>query len=155
MSFALLTLVSMQRHKAVGGNVDSRRQVDRWLSVLVVFSFCAIGLVQYLRCKDDLLRRRTRNLFFSLCFVGLGVNYEMYLCNVRWVEVPGEESGSFARAGFFTEHAVLIYDGVIEVAAMYVPFFTIPQAFGIIKNRFKLVENSASEASRASLLEKV
>ena len=77
LSFALVTLVNCQQQKAVGSEVDSRRDVTKTTSLIVSWVFCLLGVVLFLRCQDRFMRKRTVLLFISLCIVGLSVNYEV------------------------------------------------------------------------------
>ena len=152
--YSTCTVMSTSRHKDVGAPVDSRRELFKPLALAVTALFCVSPLVQCALSNDLPFRRRTRDLFVSLAILGILTNYGMFVCNVRWVEV---DSGSgYVRASPYVENVVLLYDAIVEIAAMYLPFFTIPFALNLIKdNEGRGGAGEERDVSDGGVLEKV
>jgi hypothetical protein len=129
------TVASSKGGKDVGGSVDSRRELFKPVSVVVTSLFVAVPLMQVVLSNSGVYKRRVLDLFVALCVVGVVTNFQMYFCNVRWVEVSTDDAEHpYKRANVFLELCILMYDGVVEIALMYLPFFTLPHLFNLIHN---------------------
>jgi hypothetical protein len=138
LSFVGVTAVSHKTEKEVGvPDVDSRRALLKVAPLATTAGTAMLGAYHYFWTLRErpLVRRRLVALLLALGAVGLGTNYLMFFLNVRWVEVDGDGDGDgeYERAPFYIEHAALIYDAVIEIAVIYVPFLSVPYALKWIK----------------------
>ena len=127
------TLASVRKDKEVGASVDSRRALFKTGSIVATATFVLLPLVQIaISANHPLFRRRTLDLLLSLSILGVVTNYQMFFCNVRWVEARDDEEDGYVRAPAALEQLMLMYDGVVEIGLMYLPFYTVPWAMGLI-----------------------
>lgn len=124
-------MLSHKDAKAVGSDsVDSRRSLLAPAPLITTALTSLLGIYHYFRTFSSRpsVQRRLKSLFISLVVVGVLTNYLMFLLNVRWVEVDGDAPDSYKRAPWYVENAALLYDAIIEIALIYVPFLSVPYA---------------------------
>lgn len=115
----------------VGGDVPSRRTMFTLIPVIFTGIMVASGILFIATTKKD-LRIRSVYMFLIMVLFATIFTVTSYANGTRWIEVG--TLTNLARAPPLIEFGALAYDAVIEIAAMYVPFLSIPCFFRLIKS---------------------
>lgn len=116
-----------------GGDVPSRRSMYEVIPIIYLTVFSAIGFGWLIKTKYPDLRKRGFWLFIFMVMFGAVWTIAEYYAGTRWIEVG--EFGNSQHAPPWVEFWALTFDVVIEIAAVYVPFFAIPVMEGSIKSK--------------------
>ncbi|NVM55887.1 MAG: hypothetical protein HWN66_19460 [Candidatus Helarchaeota archaeon] len=131
-----LPLISMVRNGIQTPNVGyvdipSRRLMFTPIGSIFIATFVIIAVVWILKTNPE-FRRRAFYMFLGMVLLAVCFTVLEWVGGTRWIEV-GPESGPWIRAEPLFEFGALAYDVVVEIAALYIPFFAIPCAFRLIK----------------------
>jgi hypothetical protein len=119
----------------VGGDVPSRREVFPLWSLFIPILIAPA--IYWFIITDD--RSRTRGLYMFITMFILGcIWYTFYwLSGQRWVEIgiknPDGTYSNLRRADLIIELIVIVYNALVEIALIYMPFLAIPYLLGLIK----------------------
>lgn len=135
MLFAIFSLAlfasSFRAHRGGGSMaVASRRDILDPVALLVL-ALLVVGSV-YVAWRYAGVRRRMFAMFVVMLGLGFIWTISQLLVGGRWVEVGDAAAGSLQRAGPALTTAVLGYDIVFEIAAVYLPFLALPTLLGLI-----------------------
>ena len=109
---------------AYGGEVVSRRSMFEIVPLVFLFEFSAIGFIWLIKTKEVLLKQRALWMFIFMIVFGAIWTLAEYYAGNRWIEIG--EFGNSQHAPPIIEFFALMFDIVIEIAAVYLPFFAIP-----------------------------
>jgi len=120
----------------VGGEVPSRREVFPLWSLLI--PVLVAPAIYWFLTTDKKSKKRGLCMFIAMFILG-SIWYLFYwLSGQRWVEIgtknPDGTYSNLRRATPITEFSVIIYNAVIEIALIYMPFLAIPYLLGLIKS---------------------
>ncbi|MFW9898545.1 MAG: hypothetical protein ACFFDO_04720 [Candidatus Thorarchaeota archaeon] len=119
----------------VGGDVPSRREVFPIWELLII---PLISPAIYWIIKTD-KESRKRGLYMFLVMFILGCMWYLvyWLSGQRWVEIgtknPDGTYSNLRRAPPIIEFIVILYNALVEIALIYMPFLAIPYLLGLIK----------------------
>ena len=119
----------------VGGDVPSRREVFP-LWELIIIPLVAPAVYWFIKADND-TRKRGYFLFYTMFILGLIWYLAYWLSGQRWVEIgtknPDGTYSNLRRAPLLIEFLVIVYNALIEIALIYMPFLAIPYLLGLIK----------------------
>ena len=115
----------------VGGVVYSRRDMFGLASIIFIGVMCALAVIFYVKADKE-LRRRGLMFLGGMFIVSISFTIFNWVQGVRWIEVG--TLTSLTRAPPLIEFGALVYDALIEVAFIYVPFFSTPIWLKLIKS---------------------
>ncbi len=119
----------------VGGDVPSRRDVfPIWELIIIVIT---IPVIYWLITTDKDARKRGYYMFVTMFILGCIWYLFYWLSGQRWVEIGTRNlDGTYSnlrRAPLFIEILVMLYNALVEIALIYMPFLAIPYLLGLIK----------------------
>lgn len=119
----------------VGGEVPSRRDVfPLWELVIIVL--VAPAIYWFIKA-DKSTRKRGYYMFFTMFTLGCIWYLAYWLSGQRWVEIGIKNAdGTYSnlrRADPLLELIVILYNALVEIALIYMPFLAIPYLLGLIK----------------------
>ncbi len=120
----------------VGGDVPSRR--DMFPIYAIIFTIVVITpAIIWLLTTDPYSRKRGLYMLMVMLIFASWWTFTEWITGQRWIEIGTvNPDGTFSiqsRATFPIEFLALLYDVVIEISLMYVPFLAIPYLIGAIK----------------------
>ena len=113
-----------------GSDVPSRRLMFTPMGSIFIAAMVILAVVWILKTNPE-FRRRAIYMFLMMVLLAVCFTAFDFIGGVRWIEVDG--LSGLERAPFLIEFGALSYDVVVEIAALYVPFFAIPCIFRLIK----------------------
>lgn len=120
----------------VGGDVPSRREVFPLWSLLIPI-LVALAIYWFLT-TDKFSQKRGLCMFVTMFILGCIWYLFYWLSGQRWVEIgmknPDGTYSNLRRAEPIVEFSVIIYNAVVEIALIYMPFLAIPYLLGLIKS---------------------
>ncbi len=123
----------------VGGDVPSRRDVfPIW--ELIIFVLIAPALYWFITA-DRIAKKRGARMFITMFMLGCVWYLAYWLSGQRWVEIgiknPDGTYSNLRRAEPIVEFIIMIYNALIEIALLYMPFLAIPYILKLIKSEVK------------------
>ena len=119
----------------VGGEVPSRREVFPLWSLLILV-LVSPAIYWFIKTDNE---SRTRGIYMFIIMFILGCIWYLFywLSGQRWVEIgtknPDGTYSNLRRADPVIEFSVIIYNAIVEIALIYMPFLAIPYLLGLIK----------------------
>jgi heme/copper-type cytochrome/quinol oxidase subunit 4 len=111
--------------------IPSRRLMFDPVGTIFIATLVIIGVIWILKTNPE-FRRRAISMFLGMVLLAFCFTLFEWIGGTRWIEV-GPELGPWLRAPPLVEFGALAYDVMIEIAALYVPFFAIPCMLRAIK----------------------
>ena len=111
-------------------DIPSRRLMFTPTGSIFIAIFVIIAVVWMLKTNPE-FRQRAFYMFLMMVILAICFTVLEWVGGTRWIEVGFPPSA--ARAAPLVEFGALTYDVVVEIAALYVPFFAIPCVFRLIK----------------------
>ncbi|MHA1147352.1 MAG: hypothetical protein ACTSR8_03820 [Promethearchaeota archaeon] len=120
----------------VGGtDVPSRRDVFPIWELLIII-LIAPAIYWFIKI-DPPTRKRGFYMFFTMFVLGCIWYLAYWTSGQRWVEIgiknPDGTYSNLRRANPMIEFLVIVYNALIEIALIYMPFLAIPYLLGLIK----------------------
>ncbi|MFX0101181.1 MAG: hypothetical protein ACFFCS_16520 [Candidatus Hodarchaeota archaeon] len=113
----------------VGGEVPSRRNVfPPWELIIVVLIIPVI--YWYIKANKE-TRRRGLSMFIVMFVLGCIWYLAYWLSGQRWIEIGTLDD--LRRATPVVEFIVMVYNALVEIALLYMPFLAIPYLLRLIK----------------------
>jgi len=134
MIFMILrTLNQSVAFKIIGGDVASRRDIFSPVAIIFIGFWIFVDVFWYFKKATKNLKIRALNMFLIMTIYGVVWNLVEYISNTRWVEIGTLEPLNLYPAPLYLEIIILLYDGIIEIALIYVPYLIIPSLLKHIK----------------------
>lgn len=112
-------------------DIPSRREMFTPMGSIFIATLVIIGVIWILKTNPE-FRRRAIYMFLMMVLLAVSFTVIEWIGGTRWIEVDAFPSG-WDRAPPLIEFGALTYDIVVEIAALYVPFFAFPCIFRLIK----------------------
>lgn len=118
----------------IGGDVPSRRDVfPLWELIIIIL---VVPAIYWFVTTDKVSRKRGLFLFTTMFLLGMCWYILYVLSGQRWVEIGTKNlDGTYSdlrRADIFVEVLVIIYNALVEIALIYMPFLAIPYLLKLI-----------------------
>jgi hypothetical protein len=120
--------------KLIGGDVSSRRDLLALPSILFLSMVTIFDFIWLYKSKPK-IRKRAVSMFLMMVIPFLFWTFAEWYANTRWVEFGS--LGNLALASYPLTLFWFLFDVIIEIGIMYVPFLALPYLFGLIKKKDK------------------
>jgi hypothetical protein len=119
----------------VGGKVPSRREIFPIWALLI--PILVAPAIYWFITTDYNSRKRGYYMFVTMFILGCIWYLFYWLSGQRWVEIgtknPNGSYSNLRRAAPIIEFLIIIYNALVEIALIYMPFLAIPYLLGLIK----------------------